>query len=364
MKKNIGWLLVVLFAFTILPVNAASKNGFYADDDVLLKKDIGVTTFVAGNSVDVKSNIDGLAFVAGNDIDISSKQDYLFVAGNSIDIENATAKDVFAAGSSITLENSSVRDFFGAAEKITIDSDISRDAYLGADTVVINSKIGGDVKVAAETIKIGEGAEISGKLLYPEDAKLKIADGAKVENKKTYKTATVEVEEKTAYELFLVEFLGFIKTICSMIIIGMLLLLINPGLFEDFDKEERSFEVVAKRFGIGIAVLFVAPIAGLIVLITGIGAPLALIGFSLYFILFYLSVIPTAYYFGKWILGDQIENNYLLLLVSILAMYVLMKVPFIGGLITFISLCTGLGFFAIVMVNKISKKNETVKKKK
>ena len=356
MKKKIGLLLVVLFAFTVVPVHAASKNGFYADDEVNLKKDIGVTTFVAGNNVKVKSNIDGLAFVAGNDIEISSKQDYLFVAGNAIEIENAKAKDVFAAGSSITLDNSSVRDFYGAASKITIDSPISGNAYLGADTVVINSNIEGDVKVAADTIKISSDVVIGGQLLYPEDANIKIADGANIKEKKTYESSSVEVETKTSTELFLMEFFSFIKTICSMVIIGMLLLLLCPALFKDLDKEKRSFEVIAKRFGLGFAVLCVAPIVCLILLFTGIGTPLALIGFAFYFILFYLSVIPTAYYIGKWVFDKQIENDYLLLLVSIIAMYVFMKIPVVGGLITFISLCMGLGFFETLIYNKLKRK--------
>ena len=357
MKKKIRLLLVVLalFAFTVVPVNAASKNGFYANDDVNLKKDIGVTTFVAGNSVKVKSNIDGLAFVAGNDIEISSTQDYLFVAGNAIEIENAKAKDIFAAGSSITLDNSTVRDFYGAASKITIDSPISGNAYLGADTVVINSKIEGDVKVAADTIKISSDAVIGGQLLYPDDATLKIADGATVKEKKSYESTDVEVESKTATEIFLMEFLSFIKTICSMVIIGMILLLLCPALLKDIDKEKKSFEVVAKRFGLGFAILCVTPIIGLILLFTGIGTPLAIIGFAFYFILFYLSVIPTAYYIGRWVFDKKIENDYLLLLVSIIAMYVFMKVPVIGGLITFISLCMGLGIFGTLIYNKVKK---------
>ena len=76
----------------------------------------------------------------------------------------------------------------------------------------------------------------------------------------------------------------------------------------------------------------------------------------LYGIMFYLSVIPTAYYIGNWIAKDKVENKYLLFAISVLVIYVLRLIPIIGGLVTFISLCFGLGMYA-----KLIKENTSTK---
>ena len=364
MKKKIGLLLVVLLSLFALPVNAASKNGFYADQNLKLDKEIAATTFAAGNFVDVSSNIDGMAFVAGNNVNVSSSQDYLFVAGNMITIDGASAKDVFAAGSSVKVTSSNVRDLFATAAEVVIDSDISRNAYIGGDKVTINSKIEGDVKVASESLTIGKDAVITGTLSYPEGAKVEFAEGSTVFNKETYETPEVEVSNKTVFQVIAFEVVNFIKKVCRMILIGLLLLLLCKNLFEDLKAEEKSFENVAKKFGLGFAVLCLTPIAFILTLITIVGAPIGVIGMLFYGILLYLSAIPTAYFFGKMVFDDKLGNDYLMLTISIIILYVINKITFIGAITSFLSLCIGLGFYASLIYNYVKKNNKKEAKNK
>lgn len=362
MKKRVYLLLlVVLVSVWALPVHAKGLEGFYVNDNVTLNDSIDSTAFIAGNSVDVKSNINGLAFVAGNTVNVGSDQEHLFVAGNLVTITNANTKDLFAAGSKVTLSNSTVRDLYAAAAEVYIDSNVERNAFIGGDTVNINSKIGGDVRVSSSNLIIGKDAEITGTLYYPEDAKLDKAEGSIIGKTKTYKSPEVEISNKTIVEIAVAGIIDFIKTVLSMVVVGLLLLLTNKKLFADLDKEARTFENIAKKCGLGFAVLFLTPIVALITLFTIVGTPIGIIGLIFYGILFYLSAIPTAYFVGKWVFGENIKGDYLLLMVSIIILYVINRVPVLGGITTFLSLCIGLGFYTSLIYNYMTNKEETKK---
>ena len=101
------------------------------------------------------------------------------------------------------------------------------------------------------------------------------------------------------------------------------------------------------------------PVTAIIVMISVVGIPLSIIALLIYFVLIYLSALGTSYYFGKWAFGKSIKNNYLLLAVSLLIYYVARLIPFIGGLISFITLIFGLGLYMIISLTK--EQNESIK---
>ena len=346
MKKRLILLFIVLLSVVAIPVFAKGEEGFFAGDNLNLIEKIPTTSFVAGNHVEMSSEVDGINFVAGNNIALSSSQDYLFVAGNNIQLENISAKDVFVAGSSIQVNTSTIRDLYAAAQTVRIDSNISRNAYIGGDTVVINSTIEGNVNVAADDIRIGKEAVIHGVLKYPEKAKISISESAVVSETKTYKTKEISVQKtfKTMVTEFLVGFL-------SLLFIAFILLFTNTKFFKRMDVEEKSVGYFFKTALVGIGFLVLAPIVAILVMITVIGIPFSIISLFLYGILVYISMIPTAYYLGKWILDGKLENKYLLLGVSLLVLSIAKEIPWIGGLVSLFSLVFGLGMF----VNQMKK---------
>lgn len=351
MKKKIFLLLILVLSLVMVPVGAKSKDNFAVDDNLKLDKSIGATTFAAGNTVNVNSEIDGAAFIAGNNVSISSSQDFLFTAGNSITLSGVNAKDAFVAGSNINIQSSNIRDLYAAAETIRIDSNISRNAYLGGTNVTINSIINGDVEVSAENIVIGKEAEITGTLNYPENAKITIEETAKVAQKTTYKVDT-STSEKTFRSKLLDRLYAFI----SMLLIGIILMALNKKAFAKIAKIKKDVSTFAKNVGIGFVFLVVIPIAAIILLFTVVGVPISIISLLLYGIMIYLSVIPTAYYLGNAFLKDKIKNEFGLFVVSLLTIYILRMIPGIGGLVTFISLCFGLGVYFELIKSNINSK--------
>ena len=363
MKKRIGlFFIMILLAFMTLPVYAISENGFYADDSVDLKKEIGATTFAAGNMVNVSSNIDGMAFIAGNSVTVSSTQDHLFVAGNTITLNGAYAKDIFIAGSSIVVSDTRVRDLFAAAGQVTVNSDVDRNAYLGGDKITINSVIHGNLKVACDELVFGEDAKVMGNLEYPDNIE-EIPEGVVLGEVKAYKSDdNIDVEVKSKGILAATAIMRFIRKLSSILLVGLLFILLFKKFFTNLEKEEQSAANFFKKLGIGFGVLCLLPFAAILVMITVIGLPIGVISLLVYGILIYLSAIPTSYYLGKWIFKDKLPNEYLLYIVSIIILYVVNKLPLIGGLTSFATLCVGLGFFTTAIINA-SKTSKEEKKK-
>ena len=363
MKKRIGlFFIMILLAFMTLPVHAITENGFYADDNVDLKKEIGATTFAAGNMINVSSKIDGMAFIAGNSVTVSSTQDHLFVAGNTITLNGAYAKDIFIAGSSIVVSDTTVRDLFAAAGQVTVNSDVDRNAYLGGDKITINSVIHGNLKVACDELVFGEDAKVMGNLEYPDHIE-DIPEGVVLGEVKPYKSdegVSVEVQPKGF--LAATAIMRFIRKLSSILLVGLLFILLFKKFFTNLEKEEQSTANFFKKLGIGFGVLCLLPFAAILVMITIIGLPIGVISLLVYGILIYLSAIPTSYYLGKWIFKDKLPNEYLLYMVSIIILYVVNKLPLIGGLTSFATLCVGLGFFTTAIINA-SKTSKEEKKK-
>ena len=351
MKKYLT-LLLILIAFIYVPVNAKVDN-FMAGGNVTFDKDVTKTSFIAGNDVEVNSRINGIGFVAGNRVSVSGSEDYLFAAGNSLSIDKVTTKDMFLAGNNIVVKDSNVRDLYAAASFIRIESRVSNNLYLGGDHVYINSEIDGDAYVAGDTIRIGDQAVIHGTLNYPKESKITISKTAIIKEKKAYKGEKVEVNKTSP---IISNIVSTIISFVSMLLIAFVLYAISKKLFKEFIKTKTKADSLLKTIGIGLITLIVVPVLSFFVMLTLIGIPLSVLVLMLYGVLIYLSIIPTSYYLGNLFLKDKIKNAYLLIFVSLLCMYILKSIPYLGWIIEFLSIGFGLGIFVSMIKEKIKTK--------
>ena len=350
MKNKLFIVLLVLVSLFTLQVEAKSLPGFYAGSDVSLKKRIDATLFAAGQTVDIKSEVNGASFIAGQDVTISSTQDVLFAAGQDVELKDVNTKDAFVSGETLTVKDSVIRDLFIAGDKVVIDSNISRNLNIAADTVKINKTIDGDVYISADKIILGEAAIINGTMRYPKNAKLKQPKTAIIHKKKAYSSASV----KTSGNSLKSKIIDKVLSLLSILLIGMILMFIYNKLFKDIEKIEFDAERIFKNIFIGLLVLIVIPIIAILLLISTIGLPLSLIMIPLYIIFIYLSTIPTSFYIGNKLFKDKISNKYLLLALSITCLFVIELIPVVGGIVTMLSLCLGLGLYYSVIVPNLT----------
>lgn len=341
MKRKIYLLFVILLAITVIPIGANAKtNNFIADDNVSINEDIPATSFIAGNNVEVSSFIDGAAFIAGQHLRLGSQQDVLFAGGNTINVKGATSKEVYVAGNYVEISDSIIRDLYVAASSIKLNSSVERDAYLKADNVIINSTVNGDLTIAAESIELGDKAVIEGTLKMPKEANIKISKQAIIKEEELY-VADINKKDDSIVDTFMDKLIAFL----SMLVIGLILLIIKGKAFEKISKMKKDPISILKDIGIGFCFLVIVPVAAIIVMFTLVGIPLSIIALLIYAIMIYLSLIPTAYFLGELILKDKISNKYLEFTLVLLVIYILKAIPIIGGLISFLGICLGLGIY-------------------
>lgn len=341
--KKVRVFLSFLFAmFLFIPTSFAITINDLADADETLSvdKNIAGTSFKAGNNVNLSSKIDGISFVAGNNVDDSSESDYAFIAGNMVNLKDVKTKDLFVAANQLTIKTDYIeRDVYAVADTVNIDGTIGRNLYVGASKVNINGTIIGELVIDADNIVISENTVVRGTLKYNEDAKITNNSKNKIKTK-TYKSTNNEKSIDFTSKIF-----DVLESFGNILVLGLILLMVFKKLFDKIDSVELNGSNIIKNIGFGLLLLFVIPIATLIFILTSIGVATAFIGIALYVIILYSSTVFTSYYFGKKILNSKIDNDYLILILSLLVLCIVNAVPLIGSLTSLVSLLFGTGIF-------------------
>lgn len=340
--KKILKVFILFLLLTITPVYAQTVG-----DSVIVKEDKNGTLFSAGNSVEVSNKVNGISFIAGNQVNVSNTSDYLFTAGNNVVIEKATFKDGFIAGSTVEITDSNIeRDLYLAGANVKLSSKVGRNTYIASGTVVVTGEVNGDLEVYAGTVNIKEGAKINGTLRYDDSTMVTIADGAIVNNKEVVESKSISF----GYKSLIDRLLDLLISFGNILLIGFILLFLMPKIFEKVANKGK--EALLVNTGIGLLSLLFLPIAFIVLLFTIIGVSTSLIALVFYIVAIYLSTVFAAYNLGNLFLKDKIKNKYMLLMVSLLVIYILKLVPFIGTLSSLFVLLLGLG----IIVNLIIKR--------
>ena len=363
MKKRIFGILLVISLLIITPVHAKDINHFYANADKNIKfedKVIGDSAF-AGNLVDILGNIDGIGFIAGNTVNVNGSMEYGFVAGKDITVNGSIQKSIYIAGANVTISKDAKinRDVFIVSDTVTLEGIINRDASIGASELIIKTgtKIEGNVDTNADKITVQEGVTISGTLKYNENAKTNISNEATIKSTETYKETEKADTKTTNYNSAL---RSIINVIVVFVVITAVFSKTTPKTIKIYEDNKKYL----KNAGIGLMILCCVPIVSLLLLISTLGTSLGLILIVLYILGLYLSQIFTGFILGDAIFNKLIKkelNPILIGIIGIIVLKLLMIIPDIGGLITFVSLILGLGtIYELVFVKEKKQNKEKV----
>lgn len=347
--KKIFRVLLVLMMFMAIPVFAMSNDLFRTDDSVSVNEELNGSSFVAGNTVDVDSKVNGILFAAGNQVDTAGESEYAFIAGNYVKLDSQKFIDGFVAGSIVDIKDVEVqRDMYVAGTTITYAGTTGRNLMLAGQTVTIKGVVKGDLTVYASTINIEEDAAIYGTLRYDSDSKVNISKSAKVgyteveENKNSTNIKTTS--------LFKAKITNSIFSLVNILVIGLIMMLIMPKVFEKIAKQDEKN--ILSNLGFGALTLIAAPIVGIICMVTVVGLSTGLILLTLYFVCLYVSTVFSSYYLSNLVFSKKIKNKYLIYLVGAAIITILKLIPFISILTSICVLCIGFG----IVVNLVFKR--------
>ena len=332
MKK----IFLVLLLLIPISVNALNIN---INGEVKENQEIQGSSILLGNYVENTNKVSGLDMTLGNTIKYEGESEYLLSAGNNIEINGIVKNDGFVFGNVVNFNENSIieRDLLVLASNVTISGTIKKDVTIYASTVTINGNIE-NVNIKANEIII-ENANINN-LSYNEDAVIEVKDS---------QVNTTNLTEKLQSEVTIQDqIMNFIYNLGGILVIFLALYLLAPKLFKKIESNNANITVlnVFSMFGFGTLSLILIPVIFILLLTITFCIPLAILLLILYVLAIWLSSIFTGYLLGYviWTKLMKKENNPLLIgLIGIVVLNLLGIIPYIGILITVISVMIGIG---------------------
>jgi hypothetical protein len=352
MKKFCLIIISLVLSLFIGIVNVSAIKVTDAGDIVNEVGNYESSRFIAGNNVESKATIDGISFVAGNSLELEGTAGYGFYAGNNVTVNSNIEKDAFIAGNKIKIDTEATigRDLYIAGSDIKIKANITRDLRAGGDTIDIRGiTIGGNAYIASDKIILDENTIINGKLTYPQESKI---DG--LEEATITEVKAVKGSELTINNNFKNKAKEFLQSAIAAFAILVVLFFLIPSSKERLDKLELSLRNVVKYIGIGLVALIVVPFAAILLLFTGILAPLSIIILFLYVICLLLASLPIYYIVGKLLTEKvfKIDNTYIALGYGILLVKFIKLIPILGEWVSILAFLFGFGLIFMFIKNR------------
>lgn len=329
--------------------------GLFAGNLVRVDGTVEGTTFAFGQEVQINGVIDGDLFVAAQTVTINGKVNgNIYSAGQKVSFGTQTTGDVFAAGQTIDIGKEAVigRDLFAVGSSVFQQGTVGRLFSGAASDISISGSVRGDVNLEGAGIKLQEGANISGNLSYTAPQKAAIASGSKINGKTSWQyKAPAANKENTTPASFIWRVLW---SIFSALLIWFLISIWKP----DFWAKDAQMiaEQPLKTIGVGVLAFITTPFLAILIMVTIIGIPLAIIMLLVYGICFYLSKIAVAVFVGSWLTKrfgwTEIHKGIWSVLLGLTILALLTKVPVLGWLIWIIIVFAGMGAFIMVSGSK------------
>ena len=349
--------LLTSVAASLLIAAVASYAWSQQTDDVLrIEQPVSVDYYAANRTVEVLAAIDGDLVAAGQrvvvDGDVAGD---VIAAAQDIEIRGAVRDDVRASGQRVHIAGPVTGHVVAAAQTITLDQDVGDWAWLAGQTVTIEGQVGGDLGIAAKTINIdavvdgdveatgeelhvGPNATIRGDIRWRSDNDAEISPDAQVDGE-------IIEEPLPDFADELDDSGGVVFTLGLIIAVSALFLLFSEPM-------QRSAERIVSRPGVslilGFVILVSVPILALILLISGVGAWLGLTILGVYFPTLLIGVLTGLFTVGnlfiRRIRPDPSKWQMLAAVaIAVIAIGLLTNVPYVGGLVVFLTLLSGVG---------------------
>jgi hypothetical protein len=368
MRRRVPAAVVVAFALAVV-----SGCSVHHDGEEAVTHELGSDYFGAGGMLNLTERVEGDAILAGGHVTTASEiNGDLMAVGGEVSVGGAVGDDLYAAGGNVRLDaivNGNARlaggevnvgpativaggvsmtggqvEFQGGAQK-----------YLQASggTVRLDGEVIGDAEVRAKELLIGPTARIGGRLVYHGPSEPTVPEGAVITGGVEFQPSDVgsQLRDVRPAVRDAATALGAFLWFLGMFLAGALFVLLLPGF-----TSEAATAIGRKplpSLGLGLAILLCVPFVAVVLLITIIGIPVALLLMSLYLLVLFLGWITAALFVAQRGLtalrpGRPVTRGWQLaaLLAGLVVLWLLRQLPLVGGLIGFVALLAGIGALA------------------
>lgn len=334
---------------------------------------VGSDYFGAGGFVNLTDPVAGDAFLAGGQVATAAEvSGDLVAAGGQVSIGGSVGDDAYAAGGDVKVDaivRGNARIGGGdiavgpatviagsttlAGGRVNFEGDSHGYLHINGGTVTIDGVVHGDAEIRSEELVVGPETRIGGRLIYSGPTAPVVPEGAVISGGVLFHEAThgSYMHHRHGPVRHGVHWVGRTLWFVGVFFVGALFLILFPGL------SSRAADTIGREplqsLGVGFAVLACVPFLAVVLLITIIGIPLALLLVPLYLLLLFLGWIVAAHFVGQRGLatlrgaGPATTGWRLLaLLLALAALALARHLPMVGGLIAFVALIAGIGALA------------------
>ncbi len=361
-QKRLALVLLVLLPIVGLSA-AAYAQGFQSGNDVTVAagQQLNKTLFVAGQTVDIAGTVNGDLFCAAQNISVTGTiNGDVICAGQSVQISGLVNGNVRVIGQNITVDGTISRNISAAGQNVTLgaNSKVTGDASIASQTIVDNGSIGRDLVVAANSVTIngqvdrnvqsvdasltlGNEATISGNINYTSKHLLTKVNGSKVAG-----TISQTIPKQTRFgwlsgHRWWLELYLFVALMIAALVVVLLL----PQVLQM--ASGVAIVEPLKTFLIGLVVSIVTPVVIVLLCITVIGMPLAVVLLLLWLSALVLSAPVVAYYLGRLLLHRVTNNAIYFMLLGAVLLLILLILPIIKILVILLTVWFGLGMICL-----------------
>jgi cytoskeletal protein CcmA (bactofilin family) len=345
---------------------ASIPAGETVDDTVVLRPE------GTNNSIVVAGTVKGDVIAVGDVVTISGNVDGNVIAGaRRVEISGNVTGSLLGAAQTVMVSGHVGRNFAGFATNLNVakstvisgnaavfssdlllDGRTERDLLAFAALADLRGDVGRNVVIRGGQVHVSAPARIGGDFTahVPKEENARIDSGVVIAGKKD-----IQVVPRTQgpSRYFTLSFYVWqIVRILAAFITGLILFRLFPWLLSAGLTSGKDW---LKAGGLGFAVLVAVPIAAIIVGITVIGLPIALLSIFLWVAGLYLSKIIVAEFVGRSLMKT---SGAVPLLAGLLLVIVAVNLPWIGGLINFLLCLLGLGAITIAIYKAVTRRHE------
>jgi hypothetical protein len=372
LRRTSALALVItsLCAALALPGTAAAATEFRKGESVEIAKDetIKGDIFLSGARVRVDGTVDGDLYVFAESADVNghvsgdviSFAKSLRVTGqvdgnvrsfaNALIVSGTVSKNVLAFNETTSVDSTgkiggSLTEF---AESVALDGKLGRDFLGFFKRANISGTVNGAFEGKGETLVIESTAEMAGRIHFKGGNAPEVSPQAKLSSPVEFE----KMEHQAAHEHGAGYFIWLVIWSAAFAVFGLVLFVLMPGFAQE---TVRSGEQYGLSFGLGVLVLFGAPIAAIIACITVVGLLVGISAFIFWTIMLLCTQIVVGAVVGQWIMGRTGELWPLIgrMVVGLAAVRVIGVLPFVGVWVKCAVILWGMGAISLALYRRV-----------
>ena len=360
-------LLAVLAVALLLPSTGSAVEIRHGDRvTVGSNETVDGTLIAAADTVNIDGTVNGDLIATGRSINVRGRvKGDVLCAGHTLDFHGNAEGNLYTAAQTLDLRGTVDRNLYGWAEALEIgnsgrvggdvvagtangrfDGTVGRDMLLFAGNALVEGGVGRDLRsyVGDGDITLSPPARVGGNLtlLMKGKERVHLDPSVVVGGKTDIQTRKAEPSRYTRPRFY---FWEAVK-LAAALITGLLIAWLSPSLFR---APLSQASAVLKAGGVGFLVLVAAPVAAVILGITLVGLPIAILALFSWLAGLYLAKVFVGAFIGQGMLKPQTgppRPFALSLLLGLFIIYVATNLPYVGGVLSFLVILLGLGIGA------------------